>query len=64
MSRLPELDRDTLTDTQRDVLESIESGPRGAMGLVGPFGVYVRVPGVGQAAQNLGAACPTPGTRT
>lgn len=56
MSRLPELDRATLTDAQRGVLESIESGPRGAMGLVGPFGVYVRVPGVGQAAQNLGAA--------
>lgn len=26
------------------------------MGLTGPFGVYVRSPGVGDAAQNLGAA--------
>ena len=56
MSRLPAITREALTDEQRAVLENIESGPRGNMGLVGPFGVYVRVPAVGNAVQNLGAA--------
>ncbi|MBT6275385.1 MAG: hypothetical protein HOI95_14765 [Chromatiales bacterium] len=56
MSRLSEISRDTLSNEQRAVLDAIESGPRGKMGLVGPFSVYVRAPSVGMAVQNLGAA--------
>ncbi|NKC16703.1 MAG: carboxymuconolactone decarboxylase family protein [Gammaproteobacteria bacterium] len=56
MSRLSTISKETLNDAQRAVLEAIESGPRGKIGLAGPFGVYVRVPGVGNAVQNLGAA--------
>ncbi|MBT6961024.1 MAG: carboxymuconolactone decarboxylase family protein [Rhodospirillaceae bacterium] len=56
MSRLPPIDRESLNDAQAAVLDAIESGPRGKLGLVGPFGVYVRAPGVGQATQAMGAA--------
>ena len=56
MSRLTALDLNALNDAQREVYEAIASGPRGNMGLAGPFGVYVRAPSVGNAAQNLGAA--------
>ena len=56
MSRLPELNEDDLNAEQRAVFDAIQGGPRGNMGLVGPFGVYVRAPGVGNAAQNMGAA--------
>ena len=56
MSRLPELSEADLSTEQRAVFDAIQSGPRGNMGLVGPFGVYVRAPGVGHAAQNMGAA--------
>ena len=56
MARLSPLQESNLTEQQRAVLDAIRSGPRGNMGLVGPFGVYVRAPGVGQAAQALGAA--------
>ena len=56
MSRLSPLTVEELSPEQRKVLDAISSGPRGAMGLVGPFGVYVRAPAVGDAAQALGAA--------
>ena len=56
MSRLPPLSESNLTPEQRAVFEAIQSGPRGKMGLQGPFGVYVRAPAVGHAAQSLGAA--------
>jgi 4-carboxymuconolactone decarboxylase len=56
MSRLTPLTEADLTPEQREVLDAIQGGPRGNMGLVGPFGVYVRAPGVGNAAQALGAA--------
>ena len=57
MPRLTPITEADLDDAQRAVLEAIQQGPRGAgMGLTGPFGVYVRSPGVGDAAQNLGAA--------
>ena len=58
--RLSKLNRDDLTADQRAVLDAIQSGPRkskhGAIGLVGPFGVWVRAPRVGLATQALGAA--------
>ena len=56
MSRLPPITESDLDPAQRAVLDAIQGGPRGNMGLVGPFGVYVRAPGVGNAAQALGAA--------
>lgn len=58
-SRLPDLTEADLTDEQRAVLEAIEASPRGGnrrVGLVGPFGLWVRAPRLGQAAQQLGAA--------
>ena len=56
MARLRELDESMLDTEQRAVLEAIQSGPRGRTGLVGPFGVWVRAPSIGQASQALGAA--------
>lgn len=56
MERLSPITEATLTEAQREVYDAIANGPRGGMGLVGPFGAYVRAPGVGNAAQALGAA--------
>jgi len=56
MPRLTPLNESDLSAEQRAVFDAIQGGPRGNMGLVGPFGVYVRAPGVGNAAQALGAA--------
>jgi len=60
MSRLSELDLDALNAEQRALLAAIESGPRGArhgrLGPVGPFGVWLRSPVIGNAAQAFGAA--------
>jgi len=56
MPRLSPLSEDDLTPEQRAVLDAIQGGPRGNMGLMGPFGVYVRAPAVGNPAQALGAA--------
>lgn len=55
-SRLPGLTEDQLDDAQRAVLEAIQASPRGSQGLVGPFGLWVRAPRIGQPAQALGAA--------
>jgi 4-carboxymuconolactone decarboxylase len=59
MSRLPPLDPHALTPAQQALLEAVESGPRaarhGRIGLMGPFGVWLRAPEVGQAAQAFGA---------
>ena len=60
MGRLTPLDLDNLTPEQQSVYDAMQSGPRGArhgkLGLVGPFGVWVRAPGIGDAVQALGAA--------
>lgn len=60
MSRLRNLALEDLDPDQRALLEEIQSGPRGArhgtIGLVGPFGIWVRHPGVGRAIQAVGAA--------
>ena len=59
MSRLEPLEPASLAADQRAVYEAIQRGPRGArhgrIGLVGPFGVWVRSPKVGLAAQAFGA---------
>ena len=55
--RLPPLTEEQLAPAQRAVLEAIRQGPRGgALGLAGPFGVWVRAPSVGGPTQALGAA--------
>lgn len=56
MARLKSITEADLDDAQRAVFDAIQGGPRGNMGLIGPFAVYVRAPGVGNAAQALGAA--------
>ncbi|MCH9671670.1 MAG: carboxymuconolactone decarboxylase family protein [Gammaproteobacteria bacterium] len=56
MTRLSALSEEQLTPEAKAVYDAISAGPRGGMGLVGPFGVYVRAPKVGNAAQELGAA--------
>lgn len=55
MTRLSPLSMDDLDDEQRALLDTISSGPRGLRGMVGPFAVLVRIPTMGDAAQNLGA---------
>lgn len=63
--RLSPLSRDQLNPAQQLVLEAIESGPRGVdadgkpregIGMIGPFGAWVRAPGVGQPIQRVGEA--------
>lgn len=57
MSRLPPINEDDLTPEQKAVHDAIQSGPRGSnrtVGLVGPFGIWVRSPKIGMAVQQLG----------
>ena len=58
--RLSPIDRNNLADPQQKVLDAIEQGPRGkgrpGLGLTGPFGAWVRAPGIGVAVQELGVA--------
>ncbi len=60
MSRLPPLTVTDLDDSQRAVFDAICRGPRGErlrkLGPVGPFGVWVRSPTIGDAVQTFGAA--------
>ncbi len=57
MSRLPALEEQSLSADQRAVVDAIRSGPRGSGGLTGPFGVWLRSPGLANPAQELGAHC-------
>ena len=52
MARLGEIDRAKLSDEQRRVAETIQSGPRG--GLSGPFWPWLRSPELADRAQKLG----------
>ena len=55
MTRLPTPTEADLSAEQREVLEAMRAGPRGAgLSLAGPFGVWVRSPSVGNAVQNFG----------
>ena len=58
--RLSPLDRTDLNAEQQEVLEAIEKGPRGTnnpgIGMIGPFGCWVRAPKVGYSIQALGEA--------
>jgi len=54
--RLPDIDADDLTDEQRPLYDSLSTRPEvQAMGLVGPFGVWMHAPDVGAAMAGLGA---------
>jgi 4-carboxymuconolactone decarboxylase len=55
--RLPAIPEDQLTPRQRELMESIKSGPRGRVHQGGPFGVYLYAPDFGELAQKLGAHC-------
>jgi len=53
--RLPILAEDKLTPEQRELLDSIRSGPRGGgINIRGPFAVFLHSPAYGQLAQKLG----------
>ena len=56
MTRLKELSVEELNTEQRSVYDSIQTGPRGNIGMVGPFGVWIRSPKIGQTTQALGSA--------
>ncbi len=60
MGRLKPLTAELLNQEQKDLLNEIQSGPRGQTlgdnALVGPFGVWVRVPEIGNPIQALGEA--------
>jgi 4-carboxymuconolactone decarboxylase len=55
--RLPALSEEALNARQRQLLQSIRSGPRGKVSLGGPFGVYLHAPDFGELTQELGAFC-------
>lgn len=58
--RLLSVTREALDDAQREVLNAIEKGPRGkgrpGIGMIGPFGAWVRAPAVGGPIQAAGEA--------
>jgi 4-carboxymuconolactone decarboxylase len=60
MMRLTPVTRGELAPDQQQVLDEIEQGPRAngrpGIGLIGPFGVWVRAPNVGGAIQKVGEA--------
>ena len=56
MSRLSTLDEKNLEPDARAFLDALNSGPRGKIGLIGPFGVWAHAPALGQAAQAFGGA--------
>ena len=56
MSRLSKLDEENLAPDARAFLDALNGGPRGRIGLIGPFGVWAHAPKIGQAAQAFGGA--------
>jgi 4-carboxymuconolactone decarboxylase len=56
--RVPILQEKSLTPTQRALLDSIRSGPRGSSTTIrGPFAVFLHAPAFGELAQQLGGYC-------
>ena len=53
--RLPSIPDHQLSDRQKELMESIRSGPRGRVSQGGPFGVYLHAPDFGDLTQKLGA---------
>jgi 4-carboxymuconolactone decarboxylase len=57
-SRVRILEEKSLTPTQRALLDSIRSGPRGSSTTIrGPFAVFLHAPAFGELAQQLGGYC-------
>ena len=55
--RLPDIDPDDLTGEQQPLYDALMNRPEvQAMGLVGPFGVWMHAPELGTAMAQLGAA--------
>ncbi len=55
--RLSAPSEDSLSPRQRELIDSIRSGPRGKINMSGPFGLYLHAPEFGDLAQKLGAFC-------
>ena len=55
--RLPAIPEEALTPRQRELMETIRSGPRGKMSQDGPFGIFLHSPEIGDLMQALGAHC-------
>jgi 4-carboxymuconolactone decarboxylase len=56
--RIPVLAEEALDPGQQALLNSIRSGPRGtAVGIRGPFAVFLHAPAFGELAQQLGGHC-------
>jgi 4-carboxymuconolactone decarboxylase len=56
--RVAVLAEDKLTPSQRALLDSIRSGPRGgSINIRGPFAVFLHAPEFGELAQQLGGHC-------
>lgn len=60
MTRIETLLPEQMTNEQLEVYDAIRSGPRGRVhgnriGLTGPFNAWIRAPGFGNLAQQLGA---------
>ena len=49
--RLPSIPDPMLSDRQKELMESIRSGPRGRVSQGGPFGVYLHAPDFGDLTQ-------------
>ena len=56
MSRLTEISRESLNESQKKVLKAIQDGPRGEIPLTGPFAVWVKAGKLGDTIQKLGAS--------
>lgn len=56
MTRLAPLKPEQLNESQTQVFNAIQEGPRGAMPLIGPFNAWVRSGDIGDAIQKLGAS--------
>lgn len=55
-SRLAPMTLESLTPDQRAVYDAINRPPRGKLGFNGPYAAYIKAPGIGGPAQELGAA--------
>ena len=55
--RLRPIGESELTDTQRELVAAIASGPRGKFSWGGPFAAWLYAPELGLIAQRLGAYC-------
>jgi len=54
--RLTPMTLETLTPEQRSVYDAINRPPRSGLGFAGPYAAYIKAPGVGGPAQELGSA--------